>query len=167
MDAKHYRTIVVGTDGSELAGVTVERAATLAARESGELVIVCAWSGLSSREDAKGRTSMIGETRVGRVQGRTAASDAIASATAIATGLGAVIAAAQLVDGEPAQALLETARQHNADLIVLGALQNVTIADRLLGTTASEVVRKATQDVLLVRPNAATAPELSVPSSTD
>lgn len=48
-----YRTIVVGTDGSDLSGPTVARAAWLAAREDAELVIVCAWSSISRRAEAK------------------------------------------------------------------------------------------------------------------
>lgn len=152
MSTKHYRTVVVGTDGSELAEPTVERAARMAARDEGELVIVCAWSDLGGRDDAKSRASVSGVANIGRVKGRAAASEAIARATAVAMDAGATIAAALLVDGEPAQALLQTAEEHSADLLVLGAIRDVSIAERLLGTTAGHVVRNASCDVLLVRP---------------
>jgi hypothetical protein len=39
-----------------------------------------------------------------------------------------------------------------ADLIVVGALRDTSIADRLLGSVATEVVRRAGCDVLVVRP---------------
>ena len=48
-----YRTVVVGTDGSALAGPTVARAAWLAQHDDADLVIVCAYSGLSRRDEAK------------------------------------------------------------------------------------------------------------------
>src|SRR5215217_2964845 len=48
-----YRTIVVGTDGSPLAVPTVARAAWLAAHDDADLVIVCAYSELSRRDEAR------------------------------------------------------------------------------------------------------------------
>jgi nucleotide-binding universal stress UspA family protein len=56
------------------------------------------------------------------------------------------------VDGEPANALLAAAEECKADLIGVGALRDSGIADRLLGTVAAEVVRRAPCEVLVVRP---------------
>jgi len=39
-----------------------------------------------------------------------------------------------------------------ADLIVLGAVHNRSLADRVLGWTATEVTKRARCDVLIVRP---------------
>lgn len=64
----------------------------------------------------------------------------------------ATVSAALLVDGEPAQALLDVAGERDADLVVIGALQDTSLADRLLGTVATEVVRRAPCEVLIVRP---------------
>ena len=50
---KDYTTVVVGTDGSELAVPTVTRAAWIATKEDADLVIVCAYGGGSRRADAK------------------------------------------------------------------------------------------------------------------
>jgi nucleotide-binding universal stress UspA family protein len=147
-----YGTVVVGTDGSELADATVTRAARLAHSERADLVIACAWSGLSRREEAKNLATVGGDTRVGQVSGREAAGQVLSAAVALAGGEGATIAAALLVDGEAAKALLTVAQDRQADLIVLGARQDVSIADRLLGTVAAEVVRRAPCDVLIVRP---------------
>ena len=79
-----YRRIVVGTDGSALADPTVARAAVLAASEGAELVIVCAYSGVTQRDEA--RVGGLGDTRVGTVLGRAAAEDAVAAAAAIRPG---------------------------------------------------------------------------------
>jgi nucleotide-binding universal stress UspA family protein len=41
----------------------------------------------------------------------------------------------------------------------VGALRDTSIADRLLGTVATEVVRRADCEVLVVRPRAEPLPE--------
>ena len=160
-----YRTIVVGTDGSPLAAPTVARAAWLATHDDADLVIVCAYSELSRRQEARNVASL-GDSRVGQVPGRTAASEAIATAVAVAREQGATISAALLVDGEPASALLATAKERAADLVVVGALRDTSIADRLLGTVATEVVRRAECEVLVVRPRAEMAEPLPPPESS-
>jgi nucleotide-binding universal stress UspA family protein len=147
-----YRTIVVGTDGSELAEPTVARAAWLAKHADAELVIVCAYAELSRRQEARNVATIGGDTRVGQVLGRAAADDALASAAGVATERGATVTAALLVDGEPAESLLSVAGERGADLLVVGALQDVSLAERLLGTVATEVVRRARCEVLIVRP---------------
>jgi len=146
-----YRTIVVGTDGSPLAVPTISRAAWLAAHNDADLVIVCAYSGLTARQGARA-VAALADPPVGQVPGLTAASAVLAAAVAEAQGQRATISAALLVDGEPATALLATARERAADLIVVGALRDTSIADRLLGTVATEVVRRAECEVLVVRP---------------
>lgn len=153
-----YRTIVVGTDGSPLAVPTVARAAWLAAHDDADLVIVCAYSELSRRQEARNVATLGGDTRIGQVPGRAAASSAIADAVHTAQEQGATISAALLVDGDPESALLTTATERGADLIVVGALRDTSIADRLLGTVATEVVRRASCEVLVVRPRADAAP---------
>jgi nucleotide-binding universal stress UspA family protein len=150
-----YRTIVVGTDGSALAGPTVARAAWLAAHDDADLVIVCAYAELTRRQEARNVATIGGDTRVGQVLGRSAANQAMLDAAGVAREHGATLSAALLVEGEPAEALLETAADRKADLIVVGALQDLSIADRLLGTVATEVVRRAPCEVLIVRPRAA------------
>ena len=48
-----YGCIVVGTDGSALSDPTVASASLLAPAAEADLVIVCAWSELSRRAEAK------------------------------------------------------------------------------------------------------------------
>lgn len=162
MSMKDYRTIVVGTDGSSLAAPTVGRAAWLAKHDDADLVVVCAYSQLSRRTEAKNTATLGGDARTGQVLGREAASLALSTAMEVATAEGATVTAALLIDGEPDKSLIVTAREHSADLIVLGALHDRTLADRLLGSTAEEVVKRATCDVLIVRPEVETG-ELEVP----
>ncbi|WP_290055960.1 universal stress protein [Amycolatopsis solani] len=147
-----YRAIVVGTDGSALAGPTVARAAWLAKHEDADLVIVCAFAELSRRTEAKNIATLGGDSRLGQVLGRSAASAAIAEAVAIAQEQAATIAAALLVDGDPAVALVNVAAERDAELIVIGARHERSVAERLLGTVAAEVLKRAGCDVLVVRP---------------
>lgn len=162
MTMKDYRTIVVGTDGSSLAGPTVGRAAWLAKYDDADLVIVCAYAQLPRRTEAKNVATLGGDSRTGQVLGRDAASLALSEAMRIASAENATVTAALLIDGDPASALVTTAQEHSADLIVLGAVQDRSLADRLLGWTSSEVVKRARCDVLIVRPEIESA-ELEVP----
>lgn len=152
MTMKDYRTIVVGTDGSALAEPTVGRAAWLAKHDDADLVIVCAYAQMSRRTEAKNVATLGGDTRSGQVMGRESAGLALADAMKVASAEGATVTAALLIDGEPGHALVDTAAEQSADLIVLGAVHDRSLADRLLGTTAAAVVKQVGCDVLIVRP---------------
>ena len=147
-----YNRILVGTDGSVLAEPTIVRAAGLAAANGADVVIVCAYTTLSSRESASQEASAAQVATLGQVPGAATATDALERAVDVAEGTGVRVAAALLVDGEPAEALLEAAKQYRVDALVLGAIRDTSIVGRLLGNVASEVVRKAHRDVLIVRP---------------
>lgn len=162
MTIKHYRTIVVGTDGSSLGGPTVGRAAWLAKHDDADLVIVCAYARMSRRDEAKNVATLGGDSRIGQVLGRDAAALALSEAMTVAAAEGATVTAALLIDGEPAEALVSTAEAQNAELIVLGSLRGRTLADRLLGSTSEEVLKRAECDVLIVRPEVDTG-DLPVP----
>lgn len=157
-----YRVVVVGTDGSSLAGPTVARAARVASRDDADLVIVCAFADMPRRLEARNVATLGGDTRVGQVPGRAAASAAIAEAVAVATDNGATIAAALLLDGDPAAVLLTVATERSAQLVVVGARYQRSFAERLLGTVATEVTKRAPCDVLVVRP-AEESGDLAVP----
>ena len=117
---KDYRTIVVGTDGSEFAGPVVARAAWLAVRDDADLVVVCAFAEMPRRTDARNVRTLGGDPRTGQVLGREAAGLAVESAMATARREGATVSATLLLDGEPSKALIATAQERAADLIVLG-----------------------------------------------
>lgn len=163
MAKTEYRVVLVGTDGSSLAAPTVARAASIATHEDADLVIVCAYAEMSRRTEAKNVATLGGDARVGQVLGRTAASEAIAGAVSLAQEGGATIAAALLVEGEPAAALMSQAEERDAQVIVVGARRDRSVAGRLLGTVATEVVKQASCDVLIVRPPAGQEGETLVP----
>ena len=66
-----YRIVVVGTDGSALAGPTVARAALQARREDADLVIVCAFAEMARRAEAKNVATLGGDSRLGRSSAAT------------------------------------------------------------------------------------------------
>lgn len=154
MSMTNYRVVVVGTDGSTLAEPTVSRAAWMARHEDADLVIVCAYSRLSPRADAKNLATLGGDPRGGEVLGRAAATEALTRAVSVAAEHGATVTAALMVEGEPAAALIETVKTRNAELLVLGARFDTSFAERLLGTLARQIVDSAFCDILIVRPNA-------------
>lgn len=81
---------------------------------------------LSRRDEAKNVATLGGDSRIGQVLGREAAGLALSEAMKVAAADGATVTAALLVDGEPAKALVTTATERNADLIVLGSLHDRT-----------------------------------------
>ncbi|RCW88289.1 universal stress protein [Paracoccus lutimaris] len=153
MKMTDYSVVVVGTDGSSLAEPTVARAAWLAKHEDADLVIVCAYSRLSLRAEAKNVATLGGDPRGGEVLGRAAANDALTRAVSVASGCGATVTAALMIEGDPAEALIDTVKKYQAEVLVLGARSDVSFTERLLGTLAREIVDRAFCDILIVRPN--------------
>jgi nucleotide-binding universal stress UspA family protein len=62
-----------------------------------------------------------------------------------------------LTEGEPAETIIATAREWQADLIVLGSDSRGRLAHFLLGSTADSVIRKAPCPVMTTRAHAPTA----------
>jgi nucleotide-binding universal stress UspA family protein len=140
-----YHTIVVGTDGSPLAAPTVNRAAWLAAHNNADLVR------LLRADAAAGGTH-------GRIHGWRCTGRADSQPCGGQFGdrprraAGCDDLGGLLVEAEPATAVLATATDRSADLVVVGAVRDAGIAERLLGSVATEVVRRADCEVLVVRP---------------
>ena len=54
-------------------------------------------------------------------------------------------------NGDPAEIIIETAKEQNCDLIVMGTHGHGAITDVLIGSTAKRVVRQSTIPVLVIR----------------
>jgi nucleotide-binding universal stress UspA family protein len=59
--------------------------------------------------------------------------------------------AAKVLQGDPREVLVETARAENADLVVVGSHGRTGLAKLVLGSVASHVVAHAPCDVLVVK----------------
>ncbi|OLR92088.1 universal stress protein [Actinokineospora bangkokensis] len=144
-----YRTIVVGTDGSNSSYRAVDRAAAIAADTGAKLVIVCAYIAPDQRrvEVAQDR---LGSDVAYQVSGANPAEDTVRTATERATRLGAADVEAIVRSGEPVAVLSKTVAKFDADLLVVGNRGLNTLTGRLLGSVPSDAARKSSVDVLIV-----------------
>ena len=134
-------TIVVGYDGSEHADRALERAAEIAA---GAEVVVVSAAGLTS-----GGGHARGVSAVDPIQ-QEAAEGALQAAMARLEGKG-VTARYVEAHGDPADSIVNEARDLNADLIVVGTRGRNLAQRALLGSVSTKVVHDAACDVLVLR----------------
>jgi nucleotide-binding universal stress UspA family protein len=144
-----FRTIVVGTDGSETAAKAVVQAAELAASVQATLLIVSAFepvSGARLREEAQEAPDDVRWM----LNPREDVDATLGAAVELAEerGVGSRTFARQ---GDPADAILDVAEEQGADLIVVGN-KGMTGAKRfLLGSVPNKVSHHAPCSVLIVR----------------
>jgi nucleotide-binding universal stress UspA family protein len=155
-----YRTIVVGTDGSESSFRAVDRAAAVAAQDNAKLIIASAhldtsekggWSRPPSPDrvnDARAADSLGGAGY--RMHGSAAVYAILQDARERARAVGAHDIEERAIVGAPVGALLHLAEEIKADLLVVGNLGLSTVAGRLLGSVPDTVARRAKIDILIV-----------------
>jgi nucleotide-binding universal stress UspA family protein len=144
-----FQAIVVGTDGSETAGVAVREAIELAKAVGASLDVVCAYEPVSNqrlREEARQAPEdlqwMVNPREDVDATLREAA-DRIESA--------GVPVRTYAREGDPADAILDVAEERGADLIVVGN-KGMTGAKRfLLGSVPNKVSHHAPCSVLIIR----------------
>ena len=143
-----YRTVVVGTDGSQSSLRAVHRAGALAGACGARLVVVCAY--LPSRADDRGlrRAQEPGETA--QVVGSAPAEDTVRAAAeeAVAAGAGEVEQVA--VVGSPVETLIDVVTRAQADLLVVGNRGLNSLKGRLMSSVPADVTRRSAVDVLVV-----------------
>ncbi|WP_375486360.1 universal stress protein [uncultured Jatrophihabitans sp.] len=141
-----YRTVVVGTDGSDTSFAAVERAASLAADSDATLVIACAY--LPDKVDTAAQ-DQLGEDAY-QVVGSAPADDTVSRARDRAVAAGATKVELRSVEGKPAATLAKVVSDTDADLLVVGNVGLNTLAGRILGSVPLDVARHARTDVLIV-----------------
>ncbi|MEV6280885.1 universal stress protein [Nocardia sp. NPDC051832] len=143
-----YRTIVVGTDGSDSSYVAVEKAAALAGAADATLIVACAYYPTDDRDVAAAADVLKEEAY--QVRGSAPTNEILRIARDRATEAGAKQIVERAVVGEPVESLLTLVREVEADLLVVGNRGLNTLAGRLLGSVPSDVARKSRSDVLIV-----------------
>jgi nucleotide-binding universal stress UspA family protein len=145
-----YRTVVVGTDGSESSLRAVARAGTLAGACGARLVVTCAYLPVEPHERELERARAVLGEDAHQVLGPAPAEDKVRAAAerAVAGGAGDVRTVA--VAGAPVEALMQVVRESGADLLVVGNRGLRGITGRLLGSVPAEATRRSTVDVLVV-----------------
>lgn len=141
-----YRTIVVGTDGSETSFRAVDRAAVLAADSDATLVIACAY--FPERPDPRAQ-DVLGDEAY-QVTGSAPADDTVSRARDRAAAAGATKIETEAVEGKPAETLQRVVKDRGADLLVVGNRGLNTLAGRIIGSVPLDVVRHTPIDVLVV-----------------
>lgn len=155
-----YRTVVVGTDGSESSLRAVDRAATIAAQEGAKLIVASAylpvvekggWSRPPSHDhvvDTRAADSLGSEGY--KMHGAAPVYEILQTARDRAKAAGAADIAERAVEGAPVDALVKLAEDVHADLVVVGDVGLDSVAGRLLGSVPANVARRAKVDILIV-----------------
>lgn len=124
-----YRTILIGTDGSETAAIALRKATALAKQFGATLLIVCAHgSGPVTNKDARG---ILSDAR------RAVREEGVETQTVMRK-------------GEPDDVLVDVAEIRDADLIVLGNVGMGRASRFRLGGVPDRVAHSAPADLLIV-----------------
>ena len=142
-----YQTIVVGTDGSATAERAVAQAAGLAAVDGARVVIVTAFQPGTGPQDIP--PDAVPEDLRYRLTDRVQAEELGAHGRELAKAAGAERVMLQAVAGQPAEVLIDTAKELDADLIVVGSRGLSSHAHFILGSVAASVAHHAPCDVLV------------------
>jgi nucleotide-binding universal stress UspA family protein len=143
-----FESILVGTDGSDAAGVAVARAVAMSAALGARLQIVSAYEPVPERRLRIERVKVPDDVQV-NMREEVLALLARAREDAEAAGVERVETFARL--GDAADAILDVAEEQGSDLIVVGN-KGMTGATRfLLGSVPNKVSHHAPCSVLIVR----------------
>ena len=145
-----YRTVVVGTDGSESSLRAVARAGALAGACGARLVIACAYLPDEPDEREVQRAQDVLGEEAYQVTGSSPAEETVRAAAERAAAAGATRVATVAVAGSPVEALLDVVRREEADLLVVGNRGLNSIKGRLLGSVPADATRRSGVDVLVV-----------------
>ena len=139
--------MVVGYDSSEYAHYAFSRAVELAQKAQGSLVVVCG-------RKPKGMSFIAAFQPTGTVvtamkDADQACSRALKAAAEEAASSG-VSVSTRAVYEDPAEALINVAESELADLIVVGAKGEGSLADRIFGSTVTKLLEESATPVLVV-----------------
>jgi nucleotide-binding universal stress UspA family protein len=144
-----FRSIVVGTDGSETARQAVREAVALATAVGASIEVVCAYepvAGQRLREEAREAPRDLQWT----INAREDVDATLREAAGVAEEAGVPVAT-YAREGDAADAILDVAEERGADLVVVGN-KGMTGAKRfLLGSVPNKVSHHAPCSVLIIR----------------
>jgi nucleotide-binding universal stress UspA family protein len=145
-----YRTVVVGTDGSESSLRAVARAGALAGACGATLVIACAYLPTETDERELSRAQDVLGDEAYQVVGSSPAEETVRTAVEQAAAAGAGQVRSVAVAGSPVEVLLDVVGREQADLLVVGNRGLNGIKGRLLGSVPADATRRSSCDVLVV-----------------
>jgi nucleotide-binding universal stress UspA family protein len=144
-----FRSIVVGTDGSDTATQAVRQAVDLASAIGAKLELVSAYEPVPTQRLREERREAPEDIQWA-INPREDVDVTLEAAAAVASEAG-VTATAYPRQGDPADAILDVAEEQEADLIIVGN-KGMTGAKRfLLGSVPNKVSHHAPCSVLIIR----------------
>jgi nucleotide-binding universal stress UspA family protein len=155
-----YRTVVVGTDGSDSSLRAVDTAGRVAAKANAKLIVASAhvtavekggWSRAPSHDhvsDPRAADALGGEGY--KLHGSAPIYAILQEAHDRAKAAGARDIELRAIEGAPVHALVKLVEEVNANLLVVGDVGLDSVAGRFLGSVPAEVARKARIDILIV-----------------
>jgi nucleotide-binding universal stress UspA family protein len=144
-----FKSIVVGTDGSETAGVAVQHAIDLAKQLGADLQIVSAFEPVATKR-LRGEQRDAPKDMEWMVNEREDVDATLAEAAEQAEGAG-VSVETHARQGDPADAILDVAEEQGSDLIIVGNKGMRGTKRFLLGSVPNKVSHHAPSSVLIIR----------------
>ena len=141
-----YKTVVVGTDGSDSSLRAVDRAGALASGPDAKVIVATAY--FPAQDDSRAADVLKDEGY--KMSGNAPIYAILREARDRAKAAGATNIEEKAIVGAPVDALVDLAAEVNADLLVVGNVGLSTIAGRLLGSVPANVARRSKVDVLIV-----------------
>ena len=141
-----YKTVVVGTDGSDSSLRAVDRAGHLASGPDAKVIVATAY--FPASEDTRAADLLKDEGY--KMAGNAPIYAILREARDRAKEAGATNLEERAIVGAPVDALVDLAEEVGADLLVVGNVGLSTIAGRLLGSVPANVARRSKSDVLIV-----------------
>lgn len=148
-----YTRIVVGIDGSELATKALRHALALAKENKARLFVVTSTEpAMLVAPGAEMMAVNTGELIAELEEAKASSAKAtLAEAEALASAEGLKIEKIHLPSSIAADAILDTAGQQGADLIVMGSHGRRGLGRLLLGSQAAEVLARSSIPVLVIK----------------
>jgi nucleotide-binding universal stress UspA family protein len=144
-----FKSIVVGTDGSDTANQAVRQAVELALAVGASIDLVSAYAPVPAQRLSEERRAAP-EDLQWAITPREDVDATLEAAAAIAQGAGVSVEVFPR-QGDPADAILDVAEERDADLIIVGN-KGMTGAKRfLLGSVPNKVSHHAPCSVLIIR----------------
>ena len=144
-----FKSIVVGTDGSDTAAQAVRQAVDLASAVGAKVELVSAYEPVPAQRLAEERRQAP-EDLQWAINPREDVEATLQEAAAVASEAG-VSAETYARQGDPADAILDVAEEQNADVVIVGN-KGMTGARRfLLGSVPDKISHHAPCSVLIVR----------------
>ena len=142
------QTIVIATDFEDAAGVALQYGRALAERFDATLHVFHAVENVMARFAADVGVAVLPDVQSEVEQAARARLDALAAGIGLPPGR---VKTALYTSSTPADAIVEYAREQQADLIVMGTHGRRALSHFLLGSVAERVVRTAHCPVLTLR----------------